>query len=206
MRRFVIIGHRAMSQGKLPISDLASGAGRVDVLVRAIMSSLLTSHGIRQDTEVIIHLQGGPGPFRRIKFVGSEIRGMHAEERSVAGLIAKIIKQPTPPIGIWRRVSEGLYESGGDIKDTIRDHLESKIVVLDADQSSLWSLDAKITNDEISNDDLELTFILSDDKPLDLEIHGNIVARSIGSQWLQGHIAIGICHFLLDQKVPLNLD
>ncbi len=206
MRRFVIIGHRAMSQGKLPINDLASGAGRVDVLVRAIMSSLLTSHGIRQDTEVIIHLQGGPGPFRRIKFVGSEIRGMHAEERSVAGLIAKIIKQPTPPIGIWRRVSEGLYESGGDIKDTIRDHLESKIVVLDADQSSLWSLDAKITNDEISNDDLELTFILSDDKPLDLEIHGNIVARSIGSQWLQGHIAIGICHFLLDQKVPLNLD
>ena len=131
---------------------------------------------------------------------------MHAEERSVAGLIAKIIKQPTPPIGIWRRVSEGLYESGGDIKDTIRDHLESKIVVLDADQSSLWSLDAKITNDEISNDDLELTFILSDDKPLDLEIHGNIVARSIGSQWLQGHIAIGICHFLLDQNVPLNLD
>ncbi len=206
MRRFVIIGHRAMSQGKLPISDLASGAGRVDVLVRAIMSSLLTSHGIRQDTEVIIHLQGGPGPFRRIKFVGSEIRGMHAEERSVAGIIAKIIKQPTPPIGIWRRVSEGLYESGGDIKDTIRDHLESKIVILDADQSSLWSLDAKITNDGISNDDLELTFILSDDKPLDLEIHGNIVARSIGSQWLQGHIAIGICHFLLDQNVPLNLD
>ena len=195
-----------MSQGKLPISDLASGAGRVDVLVRAIMSSLLTSHGIRQDTEVIIHLQGGPGPFRRIKFVGQQIRGMHAEERSVAGLIAKIIKQPTPPIGIWRRVSEGLYESGGDIDDTIREHSESKIVVLDADQESLWSLDAKITNEPINNNDLDLTFILSDDKPLELAIQGNIVSRSIGSQWLQGHIAIGICHFLLDQKVPLNLD
>ena len=195
-----------MSQGKLPISDLASGAGRVDVLVRAIMSSLLTSHGIRQDTEVIIHLQGGPGPFRRIKFVGQQIRGMHAEERSVAGLIAKIIKQPTPPIGIWRRVSEGLYESGGDIHDTIREHSESKIVVLDADQESLWSLDAKITNEPINNNDLDLTFILSDDKPLELEIQSNIVTRSIGSQWLQGHIAIGICHFLLDQNVPLNLD
>ena len=195
-----------MSQGKLPISDLASGAGRVDVLVRAIMSSLLTSHGIRQDTEVIIHLQGGPGPFRRIKFVGQQIRGMHAEERSVAGLIAKIIKQPTPPIGIWRRVSEGLYESGGDIDDTIREHSESKIVVLDADQESLWSLDAKITNEPINNNDLDITFILSDDKPLELAIQGNIVSRSIGSQWLQGHIAIGICHFLLDQKVPLNLD
>ena len=195
-----------MSQGKLPISDLASGAGRVDVLVRAIMASLLTSHGIRQDTEVIIHLQGGPGPYRRIKFVGQQIRGMHAEERSVAGIIAKIIKQPTPPIGIWRKVSEGLYESGGDIYDTIREHSESKIVVLDADQESLWSLDAKITNEPISNNDLDLTFILSDDKPLELEIQDNIVSRSIGSQWLQGHIAIGICHFLLDQNVPLNLD
>ena len=206
MRRFVIIGHRAMSQGKLPISDLASGAGRVDVLVRAIMASLLTSHGIRQDTEVIIHLQGGPGPYRRIKFVGQQIRGMHAEERSVAGIIAKIIKQPTPPIGIWRKVSEGLYESGGDIYDTIREHSESKIVVLDADQESLWSLDAKITNEPNRNNGLELTFILSDDKPLELEIQDNIVSRSIGSQWLQGHIAIGICHFLLDQNVLLNLD
>ena len=206
MRRFVIIGHRAMSQGKLPISDLASGAGRVDVLVRAIMASLLTSHGIRQDTEVIIHLQGGPGPYRRIKFVGQQIRGMHAEERSVAGIIAKIIKQPTPPIGIWRKVSEGLYESGGDIYDTIREHSESKIVVLDADQESLWSLDAKITNEPNRNNGLELTFILSDDKPLELEIQGDIVSRSIGSQWLQGHIAIGICHFLLDQNVLLNLD
>ena len=206
MRRFVIIGHRAMSQGKLPISDLASGAGRVDVLVRAIMSSLLTSHGIRQDTEVIIHLQGGPGPYRRIKFVGNEIRGMHAEERSVAGLIAKIIKQPTPPIGIWRRESDGLYESGGDIEDTIREHSSSKIVVLDAEQESLWSFDAKLTNDQISNTDLDLTFILSDDKPLDIEMDNNLVSRSIGDQWLQGHTAIGICHFLLDQSVPLNLD
>ena len=195
-----------MSQGKLPLSDLASGAGRVDVLVRAIMSSLLTSHGIRQDTEVIIHLQGGPGPYRRIKFVGNEIRGMHAEERSVAGLIAKIIKQPTPPIGIWRRESGGLYESGGDIEDTIREHSTSKIVVLDAEQESLWSFDAKLTNEQINNSDLDLTFILSDDKPLAIEIDSAIVSRSIGTQWLQGHTAIGICHFLLDQNVPLNLD
>ena len=70
----------------------------------------------------------------------------------------------------------------------------------------MWSLDAKITNNEISKDDFDVTFILSDDKPLGLEISGNIVSRSIGSQWLQGHIAIGICHFLLDQNVPLNVD
>ena len=45
MRRFAIIGHRAMSKGKLPLNDLAGGAGRMDVLVRALMAALLTSHG-----------------------------------------------------------------------------------------------------------------------------------------------------------------
>ena len=42
VRRFAIVGHRAMSKGKLPLNDLAGGAGRMDVLIRAVMSSLLT--------------------------------------------------------------------------------------------------------------------------------------------------------------------
>ncbi|MGB1898556.1 MAG: hypothetical protein ACPHRB_06950, partial [Candidatus Poseidoniaceae archaeon] len=45
LRRFAVIGHRAMSKGKLPLNDLAGGAGRMDVLIRAVMSALLTSHG-----------------------------------------------------------------------------------------------------------------------------------------------------------------
>ena len=49
MRRFAIIGHRANPLGKLPLSDLASGAGRMDVLIGALMASLLTSHGFRKD-------------------------------------------------------------------------------------------------------------------------------------------------------------
>ena len=69
VRRFAIVGHRAMSKGKLPLNDLAGGAGRMDVLIRAVMSSLLTSHGLRDNVEVVLHLQGGPGPHRRLKFV-----------------------------------------------------------------------------------------------------------------------------------------
>ena len=51
LRRFVIVGTRAMAKGKLPLNDLAGGAGRMDVLIRALMSSILTSHGIRKDVE-----------------------------------------------------------------------------------------------------------------------------------------------------------
>ena len=65
MRRFAVVGHRAMSKGKLPLNDLAGGGGRMDVLIRATMAALLTSHGIRNNSEVVLHLMGGPGPARR---------------------------------------------------------------------------------------------------------------------------------------------
>ena len=41
---------------------MAGGAGRMDVLVRALMASILTSHGIRKDVEFTMILLGGPGP------------------------------------------------------------------------------------------------------------------------------------------------
>ena len=80
MRRFAIIGHRAISKGKLPLNDLLE-VQRMDVLVRAL-SAFLTSHGIRDDVEMVLHLYGGPGPKRRLKFVGSEPKDfMHRKEQ-----------------------------------------------------------------------------------------------------------------------------
>ena len=200
MRRFVIMGNRAISSGKLKLNDLASAGGRMDVIVRAIMSSLLLSHGIRKDSEVIIHLLGGPGPSRRIKFVGNEITGLHAEERSVAGQIAKIIREPLPPIGVWKKCSDGIYDSGGSIENTLAELTDSRIIILDADGENLVSEQ----KDSPSCDDI--TFIVSDDKPLEISNPENHIKRSLGKTWLQGHIAIGICHYLLDENFSLNLD
>ena len=61
-----------MAKGKLPLNDLAGGAGRMDVLIRALMSSILTSHGMRENVEFTMILLGGPGPARRIRFVSNE--------------------------------------------------------------------------------------------------------------------------------------
>jgi hypothetical protein len=33
----------------------------------------------------------------------------------------------------------------------------------------------------------------------------NTIPRSLGEEWLQGHLAIAICHFLIDEGVSLNL-
>ena len=217
MRRFAIIGQRAMSQGKLPLNDLAGGAGRMDVLVRAMMSALMTSHGFRNDTEIILHLQGGPGPKRRIKIDGHKVRGIHAEERAVAGQIGKVLKQPTPPKGHWIERSRGIWDSGGDIQDTIMEWDSCSIVALDSDAERLWKENSvipitssplsKVTQDEnnIEFQGIDIGFILSDDKPLDEELPEQIIRRSLGDVWLQGHLAIAICHFLIDEGVELNI-
>ena len=218
MRRFAIIGNRAMSQGKLPLNDMAGGAGRMDVLVRALMAGLLTSHGIRHDTEIILHLMGGPGPSRRIKFVGSLLKGVHAEERAVAGQIAKVIKEPTPARGHWTERSSGIFDSGGDIQHTLSEWQGVNVVCLEANAPRLWNGDQKLPvngtphssfegehgNFHVSG--MDIGFVLSDDKPLNTEISEQLLTRSLGSEWLQGHMAIAVCHFLLDQGMPLNLN
>ena len=217
MRRFAIIGQRAMSQGKLPLNDMAGGAGRMDVLVRAMMSALMTSHGFRDDTEIILHLQGGPGPNRRVKIDGRTVRGIHAEERSVAGQIGKVLKQPTPPKGHWVERSIGIWDSGGDILDTIGEWSNSRIVALDADAERLWKNKSvipvvsnplsKVQNDNDNSEfrGVDIGFILSDDKPLEQDLPEQIIRRSLGDIWLQGHLAIAICHFLIDEGVDLNI-
>ncbi len=217
MRRFAIIGQRAMSQGKLPLNDLAGGAGRMDVLVRAMMSALMTSHGFRDDTEIILHLQGGPGPKRRMKIDGRTVRGIHAEERAVAGQIGKVLKQPTPPKGHWIERSIGIWDSGGGIDDTIDEWSNTKIIALDADAERLWKDTSvipmtsnplsKFREDKEDSDfsSIDIGFILSDDKPLEQELPEQIIRRSLGEVWLQGHLAIAVCHFLIDEGVELNI-
>ena len=204
MRRFAVVGHRAMSKGKLPLNDLASGAGRMDVLIRALMAGLLTSHGLRSDTQVVLHLMGGPGPSRRIKFDGATLKGLHAEERSIAGTIGKVIATPLPPIGHWQPITAGITHSGGDLSHTLREWSDGPTVVLDAEAERLWSDDAVLNGTSATNP-TPMNFVLSDDQPLgEMDVtDGN--RRSLGSNWLQGHMAIGVVHFLLDEGVELTL-
>ena len=204
MRRFAVVGHRAMSKGKLPLNDLASAGGRMDVLIRALMAGLMTSHGLRENTVVVLHLLGGPGPPRRIKFDGETLKGLHADERSIAGTIGKVIATPLPPIGHWQPITAGITHSGGGLELTLRDWKDSPTVVLDANTPRLWNKGAQLPQ-ESKPSPKEVNFVLSDDQPLETIQGENVVFRSLGEQWLQGHMAIGIVHFLLDESVELNL-
>ena len=203
MRRFAVVGHRAMSKGKLPLNDLTGAGGRMDVLVRALMAGLLTSHGLRRNAVVVLHLMGGPGPPRRIKFDGSELKGLHADERSIAGTIGKVIATPLPPIGHWQPITAGITHSGGDLRLTLREWNDAPTVVLDADAPRLWSESAVLPSSSAPNE-APMNFILSDDQPLGDFEGVDVLQRSLGTQWLQGHMAVAIVHFLLDEGVTIN--
>ena len=193
-RKFAIIGHRAQSKGKLNLNDLAGSAGRLDVLLRAVNTSLFISHGIRQDTEITLHLLGGLGPIRRVIFDGASLRGVRPDERGIAGHIAKALKEPVPTIGQMKEINSGLFHSGGGIKETIQEWKKDnvRIYILDADGS-------KLDTESLNSD--SIGFVLSDDMPFtddEKEIFEGIERVSLGDTWLQGHACISIIHHQLD--------
>ena len=192
-RWFAIIGHRAPSSGVLNLNDLAGSGGRMDVLVRAVNSALFVSHGIRQDSHVLLHLMGGAGPNRRIWFDGSSIGGVRPDERSIAGQIKGVLKEEVPPRGHFREFSSGILHSGGGVEQTVEEWKSRGVfpVVLDAGGGDFSEVPTT----------MDLGFIISDDKPLDQEdtrsLQGS-VSLSLGDRWLQGHSCIAILHYLLD--------
>ena len=157
-RKFAIVGHRAQSSGKLNLNDLPGSGGRIDVLARAINSALFRSHGIRDDTIIMLHLLGGPGPCRRVCFDGRYVRGVRPDERAISGYIAKALKEPVPAIGHIVELQTGLWHSGGGLEQTLHEWSKegTRIFVLDAG--------GELLDPQICDDD-SIGFVLSDDLP-----------------------------------------
>ena len=192
-RWFAIIGHRAPSSGALNLNDLSGSGGRMDVLARAVNAALFVSHGIREDSHVMLHLMGGDGPPRRIWFNGSILRGVRSDERSIAGQIKGILKTAVPPRGRFDEFTMGILHSGGGLGQTIEEWASQGVspVVLDADGGGYSEVPSST----------DLGFVISDDKPLTeddrLALRGAL-SLSLGGRWLQGHSCIAILHHLLD--------
>ena len=153
---------------------------------------------------MVLHLLGGPGPPRRIKFDGQTLKGLHADERSIAGTIGKVIATPLPPIGHWQPITAGISHSGGGWDSTLQEWREETTILLDADAPRLWAAGARLPEQGEASD-IPINFLLSDDQPLGHVDAERVISRSLGETWLQGHMAIGLVHFLLDEGIELNL-
>ncbi len=175
------------------LNDLPGSGGRTDVLARAVNSALFISHGIRKDTQIVLHMMGGGGLPRRIVFDGSELAGVRPDERSIAGQIKSVIKTEIPPIGHYAQCSRGIYHSGGDAFQTLSEWLNDgfKCYLMDAMGSPA---------SELKNEG-KMGFFLSDDLPMEEGGSPPFVDLdrvSLGDLWLQGHSCITLVHHFLD--------
>jgi tRNA (pseudouridine54-N1)-methyltransferase len=95
MRRYVIVGQRARSEGDFLLADIPSTSGRVDVLLRALRSALLVSHSVRRDTIVYLVLLGSPERVRTVRIEGAASKYLRPDERSLATTLKKALLCPS---------------------------------------------------------------------------------------------------------------
>ena len=68
-------------------------------------------------------------------FRGQQFRGIHSDDRSIAGHISKILQTPLPPKGFKKEFQNGLFHGQGGLKDTLKEWEKSETDVFVLDRS-----------------------------------------------------------------------
>ncbi len=108
MRRFLIVGHRAVTSPDFTLDDLAGAAGRMDILLNAANAALLLAHDIRRDAEADLLLLGPPDPPRLVRILGHRVRSYQPDIRSNAALVRKALEHGSR---VEREVAPGILAS-----------------------------------------------------------------------------------------------
>ena len=195
MRRFLLVAHDARTSGDFSLDDLAGGAGRMDLVARCAVGSLLVSHGVRTDVEFLAVLSGPPRPPRLLRLMGAEIRGLNPDERSTGALLRKALA--------WEGLAEssvhpGVHASGRGLADALA-AIPPPIHVLEEQGTDLR--DAVLERDT--------TFVLSDHRdfaPAEQALLATkITARlSVGPRPLHADQVVAIVHNELDRRAGLT--
>jgi tRNA (pseudouridine54-N1)-methyltransferase len=195
VRRFVIVGHKAVTNGDFKLDDMAGGAGRMDILLRCINSAFFLSHKLRRDVEVYLVLQGPPSPPRLVRLVGNELKYLNPDERSTGALVRNALLQTGTG---EMKSSPGIYVSSKSFREVVNDLAEkSRIVYLKEDGNDVR--DKKFEGD--------VTFVLSDHTDLTSEEESTLLSHTpsvicIGPISYHADHCIVIMNNELDRRSP----
>lgn len=157
MRRFVVLGHRAITSADFRLDDLCGSTGRLDILLRCVNSAFFLSHGVRRDVEINLILLGEPNPPKTVRIDGREVKYLNPDERSTAALIRNALLQKGEG---ERRCSPGIYVSERSYQEVLSNlSKDSRLYYLREDGED-------IRNVEFAQD---CTFVLGDDQDLTQE-------------------------------------
>jgi len=196
MRRFVVIGHRATTSPEFSLDDLSGATGRLDILLRCINSSFHLSHGIREDVETHLILQGPPEAPRTLRFVGSELKYLNPDERSTAALVRNALSAKGEG---ETKSSPGIYVSSRSYPD---------VISILAKQSHIYYLkeDGHDVR-RLPSFEEDVTFVLGDDRDLTTEEEETLaqyqpVKVSLCKRSLHADHCIVIVNNELDRRTP----
>jgi tRNA (pseudouridine54-N1)-methyltransferase len=196
-RNFVVVAHRARSDGKIHLNDLCGASGRWDGIARAITSALFLSHDMRRDTSIHILLQGPDDPPKLLSIDGSSVKYLNLDERACSALMKKCLKEWLPDAaGSIIRPSPGISITRASLEN-ILGKVDGELVNLHED----GRLIKNASGPPFEGD--RITFLMSDDMNLTAEEALLVNERSdlsisLGPKILHTHMAIIIVHHLLD--------
>ncbi len=190
VRRFLLVAHTARTDSDFRLDDLPGSGGRMDLVARCAIASLLVSHGVRRDAEFLAVLLGPPKPPRFVRIVGAEVRGLNPDERSTGALLRKALAQE----GLAERSTHsGVYAAREALDDVLASLMS--IVLLDEHGEDIRNVPL----------DRDATFVLSDHLDFTEAERAAIRTRatrsvSVGSLPLQADQVITLVHNELDRR------
>jgi tRNA (pseudouridine54-N1)-methyltransferase len=121
VRRFVVIGQRALASPEFLLDDLAGTSGRLDVLLRALRAALMVSHGLRKDALAYLVLLGGARAPKTLRFEGAAAQFLRPEERSLATLVRKVLTAAPEHAPSFTEVRPGIAVANAGLAAVLTD-------------------------------------------------------------------------------------
>jgi tRNA (pseudouridine54-N1)-methyltransferase len=125
VRQFLVIGHDAPTTAEFSLDDLP-GAGRLDLLARAVVAALLRSHDVRSHVRVHLVLADA----YTLVADGATVRHLRPDERSTAARVRDALEarddaigampaEPSPGVQLYRGGLEPALERAAADASTV---------------------------------------------------------------------------------------
>jgi tRNA pseudouridine-54 N-methylase len=187
-RTLVLVANHARPEPDLPLDDLPGLGGRFDLVARFVNAALLTSHGIREDTDAIVVFTQ-PGEPLAIRVRGDEVTGVGPDERSTAARLLGALE--ATPMPVWQAVAEGIELRTGALSELLTD-LADPLVLVHGD------------GEPLAGDRDAGTFVIGDHAGFTQAQRDRLVKQaegvaSLGSTALQADHVAAVLHHELDR-------
>lgn len=196
MRRFLVVGHKAASGPGFSLKDLGGTGGRIDILARALAAAFLTSHGLREDVELVTLHLGPPSAPKAVRFRGGRLKHVNPDERSCALLFEKALGTATTG-PVWQPSTPGVEVAVLAFEEVLDEVARG---------GALFMLDE--AGEDVAEVEVpkEATFVLGDHVGFSEEEVAALVARgarrvSLGPVSLQADQCIVVAHNHLDRAM-----